>query len=56
MRTFDYRAGDVGYVLNQWMKLPPPELARSHLNIGQPLLAGKAAVATGCQKHRASRW
>lgn len=70
-RTFDYRAGDVGYVpyamghyientgsgplrflevfrsgryadvsLNQWMKLTPPELVRSHLNIGQSLLDG----------------
>ena len=70
-RTFDYRAGDVGYVpfamghyientgattmrflevfrsdryaslsLNRWMKLTPPELVRSHLNIGQPLLDG----------------
>lgn len=70
-RTFDYRAGDVGYVpfamghyientgattmrflevfrsdryaslsLNQWMKLTPPELVRSHLNIAQPLLDG----------------
>ncbi len=68
-RTFDYRAGDVGYVpyamghyientgqeplrflevfrsgryadvsLNQWMKLTPPELVRSHLNIGQLVL------------------
>jgi len=70
-RTFDYRAGDVGYVpyamghyientgreplrflevfrssryadvsLNQWMKLTPPELVRSHLNIGQSVLDG----------------
>ena len=70
-RTFDYRAGDVGYVpfamghyientgkstmrflevfrsdrfaslsLNQWMKLTPPELVRSHLNIAQDVLDG----------------
>ena len=73
-RTFDYRAGDVGYVpfamghyientgpttvrflevfrsdryvslsLNQWMKLTPSELVRSHLNIAQPLLDGLPA-------------
>lgn len=70
-RTFDYQAGDVGYVpqamghyientgtarlrylelfrsdryadfsLNQWMRLTPPELVRSHLNIEQALLDG----------------
>jgi len=70
-RTFDYRAGDVGYVpfamghyventgraalrflevfrsdryadvsLNQWLKLTPPELVRSHLLVGQAVLDG----------------
>ena len=70
-RTFDYLAGDVGYVpfamghyientgsgplrflevlrsdrfadfsLNQWMKLTPPELVTSHLDIDQSLLNG----------------
>jgi oxalate decarboxylase len=68
-RTFDYRAGDVGYVpfamghyientgsgpmrflevfrsdryadfsLNQWMKLTPPELVTSHLDIDRSVL------------------
>ena len=73
-RTFDYRAGDVGYVpfamghyientgdaplqflevfrsgrfadlsLNQWMKLTPAELVRSHLHIDQSVLDGLPA-------------
>jgi oxalate decarboxylase len=73
-RTFDYRAGDVGYVpfamghyientgstrlrflevfvsdhyadfsLNQWMRLTPPELVMSHLNIDQSVVAGLPA-------------
>jgi oxalate decarboxylase len=73
-RTFDYRAGDVGYVpfamghyientgsgpmrflevfrsdyyadfsLNQWMKLTPPELVMSHLNIDRSVLDGLSA-------------
>lgn len=73
-RTFDYRAGDVGYVpfamghyientgdaplrflevfrsdhfadlsLNQWLKLTPPELVRSHLSIPQAVLDGLSA-------------
>jgi oxalate decarboxylase len=76
-RTFDYRAGDVGYVpfamghyientgtarlrflevfrsdrfadvsLNQWMKLTPSELVRSHLNIAQSVLDGLPAAKT----------
>ena len=73
-RTFDFRAGDVGYVpfamghyientgssplrflemfrsdrfgsfsLNQWMKLTPPQLVRSHLHIKQSVIDGLAA-------------
>jgi oxalate decarboxylase len=73
-RTFDYRAGDVGYVpfamghyientgsepmrflevfrsdhyadfsLNQWMKLTPPELVMSHLDIDRSVLDGLSA-------------
>ena len=84
-RTFDYRAGDVGYVpfamghyientgstpmrflevfrsdrftdfsLNQWMKLTPPELVMSHLNIDRSLLDGLSAekrpVLPGCTR------
>ncbi len=75
-RTFDYRAGDVGYVpfamghyientgtttlrflevfrsdrfvnfsLNQWMKLTPPQLVRSHLDIDQAVLDSLSADA-----------
>ena len=74
-RTFDYQAGDVGYVpfamghyientgtgvmrflevfrsdryadvsLNQWMKLTPPQLVRSHLNIDQSVIDGLSAA------------
>ena len=32
--------------LNQWMKLTPPELVRSHLNVDQALLDGLAADKT----------
>ena len=73
-RTFDYRAGDVGYVpfamghyientgsepmrflemfrtdryadfsLSQWMKLTPPELVMSHLNIDKQVLDALSA-------------
>ena len=73
-RTFDYQAGDVGYVpfamghyientgsgplrflevfrsdryvdfsLNQWMKLTPPELVISHLDIDRSVLEGLSA-------------
>ncbi|GJJ10007.1 hypothetical protein Clacol_004233 [Clathrus columnatus] len=43
-RTFDYQAGDVGYVpfqdisLNQWLALTPPELVKAHLNIDDALI------------------
>jgi oxalate decarboxylase len=74
-RTFDYMAGDVGYVpfamghyientgpnrlkflevfrsdryadvsLNQWMKLTPNALVRSHLNIDQSVLDGLSSA------------
>ena len=73
-RTFDYQAGDVGYVpfamghyientgvgplrflevfrsdhyadfsLNQWMKLTPPELVMSHLDVDRSVLDGLPA-------------